>query len=105
MIVFGFDCDYTLETSNGLVPISVLYWLINKGHYVFIVSPSPNCSRIAGVPRYAPLLPRWMILDRIKKSVKADRYVYVGDTLNDLKTAQIANWEFNYPQEFIDNFT
>lgn len=103
MNVFCFDCDGTLTTSKGPIPISLLKQLIADGHYVFIVSPSARCANLE-IPRYTPLLARHLTLNRIKNMIQADRYIYIGDTQNDSRTALIAGWEFYYPQDFLAKF-
>lgn len=101
IILFCFDCDLTLEVSNGPIPISLLYELMNQGHYVCVVSPSLRCFNLKGILRYAPLLPRDMILSRIKQFIQADRYIYVGDSQGDYLAANKAAWEFVAAQNFV----
>src|SRR5579875_3762974 len=43
MNLYAFDCDSTLDRSNGAIPLSFLDNLRQRGHIVCIVSPSPNC--------------------------------------------------------------
>lgn len=41
MAVYAFDVDGTIETSAGPVTILQLARLLEQGHFVYIVSPSP----------------------------------------------------------------
>lgn len=99
MICYAFDCDNTLDISQGPVPVSALHKLIEQGHLVYIVSGSGFCAQL-DIPRFTPAGARNWILDQLKKKVKADRYVYVGDTEGDLKAAQSVGWEFVYARDF-----
>lgn len=94
MICFGIDIDGTVECAGGPVRLSTLYELQALGHIVIIVSPSPTCSP-PNIERYAPfLLPRFHVLKNVKASIRADRYIYVGDRSTDQDAAAIADWEF-----------
>lgn len=99
-ICFAFDCDLTLETSQGPVLIRQLHELQNKGHLVFIVSASYACARV-DVPHYTPILVnRVKTLEQLKSKVQADRYIYVGDNIIDELAAQHTGWEFIYAKDF-----
>ena len=98
-ILFCFDCDNTLDVSQGPVPVSLLYKLMSEGFLVYIVSPSPFCTRL-DIPHFTLLGGRWCTLKKLKSRVKADRYIYVGDTYADYEAAKIAGYEFVYAKDF-----
>lgn len=97
--LFAFDCDGTLEVSGGKVKLNTLRWLVNKGHHVFIVSPSLNCLMVREFERFTPLA-RFRALRELKDKVSAERYVYVGDTNEDRHVALECGWEFVYADVF-----
>lgn len=100
MILFALDCDGSIDVSQGPIPVNLLYELVNKGHQIIIVSPSPFCIGI-DLPHYSPLFTRrHENLNYLKNTISADRYIYVGDTESDLQSAQMAEWDFCPASQF-----
>jgi len=62
MNLYAFDCDGSLENSNGPIPILFLEKLKALGHIICIVSPSGVCANLpyeyftSGADRLANLL-------------------------------------------------
>lgn len=101
LVCFAFDCDGTLETSNGPVPIRFLEELMDSGHDVFIVSPSVYCVGLRHIPHFTLLAHRAKVLMDLMGRVESDRYIYVGDSQADLQSAEAAGWEFISAHGFV----
>lgn len=99
MILFALDCDGTI--SQGPISIELLKRIEEIGHLIYIVSPSPFCARL-DFAHFTPLLPRAIVLENLRSQVVADRYIYVGDTVQDAVSAESANWEFIYAENFVN---
>lgn len=99
-ILIAFDCDGTLDFSNGPIPTSRLHE-INIPPYiqVVIVSPSQFCSRLP--------FPRFVSGDtRLENLLAAAiRYpsilnMYVSDNAGDDMTARMAGFVYCHPRNF-----
>jgi len=98
LVVFAFDCDGTLQPGGGPISLDTLQEL-KKYALVYIVSPSGACKNL-NFPHYTVFGGRHLALEGLKAKVKAERYIYVGDTITDQLAAQVAGWEFIYADEF-----
>jgi histidinol phosphatase-like enzyme len=97
--VLAFDCDGTINISGGPIPLGLLKDLSRYGLAVYVVSQSWACAS-CGLPVFAPY-DRVTTLSELRRVVDADRYIYVGDSADDFKAAQLAGWEFIYAKDFV----
>lgn len=110
--VYAFDVDHTIEVSEGPVPISALALLRKQGHIVGLcgnwavfVERTPNWTDLVSFmgPHGTP---KEQFLESIRGSIKADRYVLVGNiqgvsgASDDQGAAARSRWEFIKESEF-----
>lgn len=107
MILIAFDCDETINVSNGPIPLERLYE-INIPPYiqVVIVSESTFCSQLP-FPKFlndARLRPR--AVTRLENLLAAAlRYpslinIYVSDNYGDDIIAKNAGFSYVHPKDF-----
>ncbi len=95
-VLIAFDCDGTLNSSDGPIPISRLHEL-NVPPYVqiVIVSASPFCARLP-FPRFVSENTRLENLFRYPSTLN----IYVSDNLGDDMTAKMAGYVYCHPKDF-----
>ncbi len=107
MILIALDCDGTLDSSDGPIPISRLYE-INIPPYiqVVMVSESTFCSQLP-FPRFVNndrLRPRR--ITRLENLLSAALrypsllYIYVSDNVGDDEIAKSAGFSYVHPKDF-----
>ena len=101
IVLIAFDCDLTLDTSQGPVKVERLHEL-NKPPYtqVVIVSASPFCARLP-FPRYVSENTRLENLLVASRANPALLNIYVSDNTGDDITARNAGFAYIHPKDFI----
>jgi len=99
--LIAFDCDLTLDTSQGPVKVERLYEL-NRPPYIqiVIVSASPFCSQLK-FPRYVSENTRLENLMAASQANPALLNMYVSDNPGDDITARNAGFTYCHPKDFI----
>jgi len=95
-ICYAFDRDGTVETSNGVVPLSLIERLKGEGHYVYAYG-NVKLSSEAGIP-YAEGDTKEERLRNLRLKVKADKYIVVDDM-----HIKVEGWQYLRPEEFLSN--
>lgn len=120
MNVYSFDVDHTLEPAGGPIPLQMLMDLRVQGH---IVGLCGNWAPIVAMPGWQHLvsffnvgMPKEAYLAELKKYIKADDYIHVGnvgpnDTVyfnqpqtggsDDMSAAFRAYWRFIKESDFM----
>jgi len=97
---FAFDCDGSLSTSAGPVPISLLAELINSGHRAVIVSASANCKQL-NFTHVDDAADRGANLKRVKELYpECDRFIYCSDNPGDDQLSMQQGFEYVHPNDF-----
>lgn len=101
IVLIAFDCDGTIDSSDGPIPISRLHEL-NRPPYiqVAIVSASPFCARLP-FPRYVSENTRFENLLAASKANPAILNIYVSDNPSDDINAKNAGFAYIHPKDFI----
>lgn len=101
IVLIAFDCDLTLDTSQGPVKVERLHEL-NKPPYiqVVIVSASPFCARLP-FPRYVSENTRFENLLAASKANPAILNIYVSDNPGDDIVAKNAGFAYIHPKDFV----
>jgi hypothetical protein len=99
-VLIAFDCDGTLDVSDGPIPISRLYEL-NVPPYiqVVIVSASHFCSRLP-FHRFVSENTRLENLLAAAIHYPSILNIYVSDNTGDDMTAKIAGYVYCHPKDF-----
>lgn len=99
-MLIAFDCDGTLDSSDGPIPVSRLHE-INIPPYiqVVIVSPSPFCSRLP-FPRFVSENTRLENLLAAAIHYPSILNMYVSDNTGDDMTAKMAGFVYCHPNDF-----
>lgn len=100
MILIAFDCDGTIDSSDGPIPISRLYD-INIPPYiqVVMVSASPFCSRLP-FPRFVSENTRLENLLAAAIRYPSTLNIYVSDNTGDDINARMAGFVYVHPKDF-----
>lgn len=99
-ILIAFDCDGTLNSSDGPIPISRLHELnIPPYIQVVIVSASPFCARLP-FPRFVSENTRLENLLAASLRYPALLNIYVSDNPGDDITARTAGFIYIHPKNF-----
>ena len=99
-VLIGFDCDGTLDSSDGPIPVSRLHE-INIPPYiqVVIVSASPFCA-ILPFPRFVSENTRLENLLAAAIAYPSILNLYVSDNIGDEMTAKMAGFVYCHPKDF-----
>jgi FMN phosphatase YigB (HAD superfamily) len=99
-ILIAFDCDGTLDSSDGPIPTSKLHDL-NAFPYIqiVIVSPSPFCVQLP-FPRFVSGDTRLENLLAASLAYPASLNIYVSDNPGDDITAKNAGFIYVHPKDF-----
>jgi len=96
--IIGFDCDGTLEISNGPISLKVLTELKAKGWKVgiagncqLVMTHLPNLDFYTGEPKGPNL--RW-------RGKFFQKKILVGNRPEDEEVAKIAGWQFIHANNF-----
>jgi len=99
-ILVAFDCDGTLDTSDGPIPVSRLYDLNSPPYIqVVIVSASPFCARLP-FPRFVSENTRLENLLAAAIRYPSLLNIYVSDNPGDNMTAKNAGFCYIHPKDF-----
>jgi hypothetical protein len=100
MILIAFDCDGTVDSSDGPIPVSRLHELnIPPYIQVVIVSASPFCSRLP-FPRFVSENTRLENLLAAAIRYPSTLNIYVSDNIGDDMTAKTAGFVYCHPNDF-----
>lgn len=101
VILIAFDCDLTIDKSQGPVKVTRLYEL-HKPPYieVVIVSASPFCAQLP-FSRYVSENTRLENLIAASKANPALLNIYVSDNTGDDIVARNAKFAYIHPKDFI----
>ena len=89
--VYAFDVDDCLEISNGPVSLASLEELRAQGHIVGVCGNMFAFCRIPDWHKRISFLgqgavPKEYFLDQLRRSIKADDYVMVGNVMGELNS-------------------
>lgn len=100
IILIALDCDGTLDSSDGPIPVSKLYEL-NTPPYIqiVVVSASPFCSRLS-FPRFVSENTRLENLLAASLRYPALLNIYISDNPGDNITAKNAGFIYIHPKDF-----
>lgn len=100
MILMAFDCDGSLNSSDGPIPVSRLHELnIPPYIQVVIVSASPFCSRLP-FPRFVSENTRLENLLAAAIRYPSTLNIYVSDNTGDDMNAKMAGFSYIHPKDF-----
>ena len=100
MILIAFDCDLTLDVSQGPIPVSRLYELnIPPYIQVTIVSGSPFCAQLP-FPRFVSENTRLENLLAAAIRYPSTLNLYVSDNPGDDINAKMAGFVYVHPKDF-----
>lgn len=99
-ILIAFDCDLTLDVSQGQVPVSRLHELNNPPYVqVVIVSASPFCARLP-FPRFVSENTRLENLLAAAIRYPSSLNIYVSDNPGDDVNSKMAGFVYVHPKDF-----
>lgn len=99
-VLIAFDCDGTLDTSDGPIPVSRLHELnIPPYIQIVIVSASPFCARLP-FPRFVSENTRLENLLDASLKYPSLLNIYVSDNPGDDITARTAGFVYVNPKDF-----
>jgi hypothetical protein len=96
--IIAFDCDGTLQISNGPVPVDTLKELQKKGWRVGICGNWKLAKKHIDSLDFYVGSPKTESLEQQGRNFELK--IYVADTLEDEEAAREANWRFIYAQDF-----
>lgn len=96
--IIAFDCDGTLEISNGPVSLDTLEELQKKGWRVGICGNWQLAKKHVDSLDFYVGSPKTQSLKQ--EGSDFELKIYVADTLDDEQAAKEANWQFIYAQDF-----
>jgi len=96
--IIAFDCDGTLEISNGPVPLDILRELTRKGWRVGICGNWKLAKKHIGDLHFYLGSPKAENLREEGRNFELR--VYVADTPEDEQAAREADWQFIYAKDF-----
>ena len=100
MILIAFDCDGTLDSSDGPIPVSRLYELnIPPYIQIVIVSASPFCVRLP-FPRFVSENTRLENLLTAAIRYPSTLNLYISDNTGDDMVAKMAGYIYCHPKNF-----
>lgn len=100
MILMAFDCDGSLNSSDGPIPVSRLHELnIPPYIQVVIVSASPFCAQLP-FPRFVSENTRLENLLAAAIRYPSILNIYVSDNLGDDMNAKMAGYVYVHPKDF-----
>ncbi len=99
-VLVALDCDGTLDSSDGPIPISRLYE-INAPPYIqiVIVSASPFCARLP-FPRFVSENTRLENLLAAAIRYPSLLNLYISDNTGDDIIARMAGYSYIHPKDF-----
>lgn len=99
-ILIAFDCDGTLDASDGPIIVAKLYRLNNPPHIqVVIVSASPFCARLP-FPRFVSENTRLENLLSASIAFPSTLNIYVSDNPGDDINSKNAGFIYVHPDDF-----
>lgn len=99
-ILIAFDCDGTMNSSDGPIPVSILYEINSPPYiHVVIVSGSPFCSQLP-FPRFVSENTRLENLLAAAIRYPSTLNIYVSDNTGDDMTAKMAGYIYVHPKDF-----
>ena len=96
--IIAFDCDGTLEISNGPIPLDTLKEFQKKGWRVGICGNWKLAKLHIDSLDFYVGSPKTENLKQVGRDFELK--IYVADTPDDEKAAKEANWQFIYAQDF-----
>lgn len=100
MILIAFDCDGTIDASDGPIPVSKLYDLnIPPYIQIVVVSASPFCARLP-FPRFVSENTRLENLLAAAIHYPSTINIYVSDNPGDDINAKMAGYVYIHPKDF-----
>lgn len=100
MILIAFDCDGTIDASDGPISVSRLHELnIPPYIQVVIVSASPFCARLP-FPRFVSENTRLENLLAATIRYPSILNIYVSDNTGDDMNAKMAGYVYIHPRDF-----
>lgn len=96
--IIAFDCDGTLDISNGPVPVDTLKGLQRKGWRVGICGNWKLAKKHIDSLDFYDGSPKAQNLKQESRDFEVR--IYVADTPEDEQAAREANWQFIYAEDF-----